>query len=72
MCMILAVFFSITEGVARERPESFRPERGFEPSPLGCRGAVLQRLSYKANRELIVMKVDDKPAKDIYISYVNT
>ena len=28
--MNLAVYFSITEAVARERPESFRPERGFE------------------------------------------
>ena len=50
----------------KEKPEKFRLERDSNPG-LRDAGAVLQKLSYQANWELVIMRVNHKPVDSEYI-----
>ena len=54
-----------------ERPEKFRPERGFYPV-LFHAGAVLHQLSYQANWFQVVMWVDCKAFQSAFQIHENS
>ena len=63
--MILAVFNAIHTSLCSSevRPEKFIPERDSKPDRCGA-GAVLYKLSYHANWELVTLSVDYIPVDD--------